>query len=68
MNTRTVRDGYEGKRMLSADELAKYVGLGRHTARQFAEEIGAVKHYGKRVLFDRVIIDKALDQMGEQMK
>lgn len=67
MNARTVRDGYEGKRMLSASELAKYVGLGQHSARRFAEEIGAVKHYGKRVLFDRVIIDKALDQMGGQV-
>lgn len=66
MNTRTVKEGFEGKRLLSVNELSVYIGLGRNTARKFAEEIGAVKHYGKRVLFDRVVIDKALDQMGEK--
>ena len=67
MNERTRTDTFEGKRLLSVEELAKYVGLGRHSARQFAEENGAVKRYGKRVLFDRVVIDRALDQMSGQV-
>lgn len=67
MGASSARDGLDGKRLLSADELANYIGLGRHTARKFAEEVGAVKRYGKRVLFDRVVIDKALDQMSEQI-
>ena len=52
------------KRLLDAAELAEYTGLGRNTARKFAEEAGALRRYGKRVLFDRIALDKAIDQMG----
>lgn len=67
MNERIKTDAFEGKRLLSVEELTKYLGLGRHASRQFAGNVGAVKRYGKRVLFDRVVIDAALDQMGEQL-
>ncbi len=52
------------KRLLDAAEIAEYTGLGRNTARKFAEEAGALKRYGKRVLFDRLALDRAIDRMG----
>lgn len=51
-------------RLLSAKEAQAYLGLGKNRARDFAEECGAVKKYGKRVLFDRFILDKAVDALG----
>lgn len=48
------------KRMLSLDEAAFYTGLGRTSCRQWLDKIGAVKKIGKRVLCDRVLIDRAL--------
>ena len=54
---------FSEKRMLSALEMQSYVGLGRKQARAFAESVGAMRKYGRRVLFDRKVLDKALDDM-----
>ena len=51
--------------MFSVIEAQEYCGLGRAQTRKIAEEAGAVKRYGRRVLIDRVILDRALDQMGQ---
>ena len=51
------------RRLLNIDEAAAYVGQGRNSARQFFEEIGAIRRFGRRVLFDKKVIDAALDQM-----
>lgn len=64
MRVRERSGGLSEKRLLDAAEVAEYTGLGRNTARKFAEEAGALKRYGKRVLFDRIVLDKAIDQMG----
>lgn len=63
MKARETSADYQSKRLLSANEIAEYTGLGRNTARKFAEEAGAVRKYGRRVLFDRVALDKAIDRM-----
>lgn len=65
MRKRTVI-GYslEGKRMLSVTEMETYTGLGRNAARKFAEEAGALRKYGRRVLIDKAALDKALDAMA----
>lgn len=52
------------KRLLSLNECCDYLGLGRNKARQFAEEAGAVYHYGGRVLFDRQKLDAKVDSLG----
>ncbi|MBQ9212133.1 MAG: polyprenyl synthetase solanesyl diphosphate synthase [Clostridia bacterium] len=53
-------------RLLSMKELTKYTGLGQNKARIWAEEVGAVRRIGARVLFDKQAIDAALDtQRGE---
>lgn len=63
MKARETSADYQNKRLLSANEIAEYTGLGRNTARRFAEEAGAVRKYGRRVLFDRFALDRAIDQM-----
>ncbi len=63
MRAREQRHELNNKRLLDALEIAEYTGLGRNTARKFAEEAGAVKRYGRRVLFDREAIDRAIDAM-----
>ena len=52
------------KRLLDALEIAEYTGMGRNTARKFAEEAGALRRYGKRVLFDRLVLDRAIDDLA----
>ena len=51
-------------RMMSHKEAAAYIGLGLTTSRRLLEEIGAVVHVGKRVLFDKKTIDEYLDKKG----
>ena len=49
------------KRLLNIEELMEYTGIGRNNARLYAERIGALRKVGKRYLYDRKIIDEALD-------
>ena len=51
------------KRMFDVSELAEYLGMGVTRAVEFGKDCGAVRHMGRRVLFDRKIIDKALDAL-----
>lgn len=55
------------KRLLDMDEGAKYCGLGRVTFRKYADAIGATRKIGSRVLFDRLVIDTALDSGAEML-
>jgi len=50
-------------RLLTLPDAADYTGMGRNSARKFFDEIGAVRHFGKRVLIDRSVVDKHLDEM-----
>ncbi len=49
------------KRLLTLQEAAQYIGLGTRRAREFMDQIGAVRKFGSRVLFDKAVIDAALD-------
>lgn len=49
------------KRMLSEVEAMEYLGLKRVKCREFGEQFKAIKHIGRRVLYDRNILDEALD-------
>lgn len=65
MSANTNSSGIE-PRLLSMKDLLRYTGLGQNKARTWAEEVGAVRHIGTRVLFDKPTIDAALDaQKGE---
>jgi hypothetical protein len=50
------------KRMLSEKEGQNYTSLGRTTFREFAAGIGAVHRIGRRVLYDRTVIDAYFDK------
>ena len=49
------------KRMLTSQEAASYLGVGLRAAREFCDSCNATRHIGGRVVFDRVVIDRALD-------
>lgn len=51
------------KRMLSEKEAQDYLGLKRGKCREFGDKVKAVKHIGRRVLYDRKILDAALDSL-----
>lgn len=56
--------GFEEVRLMSRQEAERYCGLGVVTVRAWCDEIGATRQIGRRVLFDRVAIDKAIDAMA----
>lgn len=49
------------QRMFSINEAAVYLGIGRSTAIQFLQEIGAKRKIGKRALYDKNVIDEYLN-------
>lgn len=53
-----------GKRLLNVKELCAYIGMGHTRAEAWAREHGALKRIGRRVLYDRVAIDKAIDSLS----
>lgn len=58
---------FNGKRLLNRAELCTYIGMGHVRAEEWAREHGALKRIGRRVLYDRVAIDKAIDEnTGDQ--
>lgn len=61
--------GY-AKRMLNFREAVAYTSLKRQSLNDFAESIGAIRRFGRRVMYDREIIDAAFDksQPGENLK
>ena len=50
-------------RMLNQKQAEEYTGMGRNTLNDFAEKAGARRKIGKKVLYDRRVIDAALDAM-----
>lgn len=60
MNKQNVTGTIEEKRLLNIQEVSTYIGIGQTQARRYMEEIGAVRRFGRRVLFDKVVIDSAI--------
>ena len=53
-------------RLLSLREAAVYVGIGLDSCRAWCKQIGAEKRIAPRVVrYDRVVIDRAIDEAGE---
>lgn len=50
-------------RLLSKAQLCQYTGLGTTKAYCWAKEIGAIRRLGRRTLYDRNVIDSAIDAM-----
>lgn len=49
------------KRLLSITEATMYLGIGRNTALKYLEQIGAKRQIGRRVLYDKQLIDEYLN-------
>jgi len=54
------------KRLLDANELCSYLNIGRDRGTKYAKSIGAERRIGRRCLYDRAVIDKHLDEQGEE--
>jgi len=50
-------------RLMDRREGALYCGLGKASFSAWAKQIGAERRFGRRVLFDRQVIDEALNKM-----
>lgn len=64
MNKRMIDADFSNKRLLSINEVSAYLSLGRNKTRVYMDEIGATRNIGRRVLFDKTIIDRELDKMS----
>lgn len=51
------------KRMFDSSEVSAYLGLGRNKGVEFAKSVGAERKIGRRCLYDKKVIDDALDKM-----
>ena len=63
MNELQTITNIDNRRMMLELEGAAYVGMGRTNFRTWAREIGARRKFGRAVRYDKVVIDKALDEM-----
>lgn len=61
MHARQTTDTTKEKRLFSIDELAEYLSIGKTRAAHFGKDAGAQRNIGRRVLYDRKLIDKAID-------
>ena len=62
MNKQNVMGKIEDKRLLNIKEVC--IGIGQTQARKTMQEIGAVRRFGRRILYDKIVIDTYLDDMG----
>lgn len=63
MFAQNVSGDFANKRLLNAKEICIYIGMGKNQARKYMDKIGATRRFGGRVLFDKNVIDKALDNL-----
>ena len=50
--------------LIDTRECSEYLGVGTQRARAIAEEIGAIRRIGSRVLIDRRVVDRWIDNLG----
>lgn len=62
MNQRVSVIGNEA-RLLDVTALCVYLSMGKSRAAEFGEQCGAKRKFGKRTLYDKRVLDKALDKM-----
>lgn len=63
MKDRIIKAEVGESRLIDTEELRAYTNLGRNNAMKLGEEIGAKVKYGKRVLWDRVKLDRYFDEL-----
>lgn len=57
----------DGKRLFDICDLCQYLGIGRTTAIFLAREMGWDIHIGRRVLYDRLLVDRWCDEQAEKI-
>ena len=55
---------FKDKRLLNVHELRFYLGMGECNAVKWAKGIGAERRIGRRLLFDKWVIDKAISNQA----
>lgn len=63
MNKQIVDGNVSEKRLLNIKGVCSYIGIGQTYARKYMEEIGAIRRFGRRVLYDKKVIDNAISNM-----
>lgn len=58
-------NNFNEKRLLGKRELCAYIGMGQSRGVEWAKGIGAAIRIGGRLLFDKCVIDKAINTHGE---
>lgn len=58
---KAIRGNISDVRLLTPEQAQEYLGLGRMMCRKWCDEIGATRKFGSNVRFDKVVIDRALD-------
>ena len=61
MNKGIERSAEVMPRLLGAKELQAYTGLGANKSAELGKNAGAVRRYGKRVLYDRLKVDAYIE-------
>ena len=56
----------ESKKLISINEAVVYLGVGRSTALSYLDKIGAKRKIGRRTLYDKQVIDSALEKQVMQ--
>ena len=61
-DNKMLRNEYKGDvRLLGLDALCAYTGMGKNRAAAFGKNAKAEVRMGRRVLYDKVMIDKAIE-------
>lgn len=55
-------------RLMNEKDCMEYLSMTRTKFREWVAETGARRNFGRSVRYDRIVIDKYLDQMSEQVK
>ena len=50
-------------RLMNLAELQAYIGLGRNKALDFGKASGARVSVGRRILYDRIVVDRYIDSL-----
>lgn len=53
------------KRFMNLSEACLYLGLGRNKTMEFCKEINAKRKIGRRVLYDKIVIDEYFDKKNQ---
>lgn len=64
MRERNVTNNMES-RLMDLNALCSYLNVGRNKAIEFAKDSAAIKHIGRRCLYDKKKIDQALDSLTD---